>query len=215
VADLCQLQDVKDFLNLKGNGDDAVVGRLITAQSRFFETSTGRTIARATYTDTFDGNADQVRQRPAVNLWSPVLYLVGGRGFAVTLRNDPVLSVAQVLVDGQVVPPRPAFAPGDPGNAAGNDGWVLIDGARVELQGGAYAFTAGVGNVSITYDAGFDMVPAEVADAVILLVAWRFRERDRLGQTSKTIGGETVGYSREPIPLYAQKVIDLYRKVRV
>lgn len=215
TGDLCQLADVKAWLNLTTTADDAVLARMITAQSRFFEAQVGRTIARATYTEVFDGGDDRVRQRPSVSVWAPAVLPDGSRGYAVNLRNWPVLLVSSVLIDGQLVPARPALTQGDPNNALATDGWVLVDGYRLELQGGTYEFTRGIANVTITYDAGWDSVPKDVEDAVIGLVAWRYRTRDRIGQVSKVVGGETLAFSRDAVPPEVQLVIDLYKTVRV
>lgn len=73
---------------------------------------------------------------------------------------------------------------------------------------GLYTF----GDAGVAVVLSYSYVPADVEQAVIDMVAWQFRARDRVGQTSKVVGGETVGYSQAEIPPSAQMVIDKYQR---
>ena len=56
-----------------------------------------------------------------------------------------------------------------------------------------YVFTRRAQNVVVTYTAGYDTVPPDIAQACIELVCQRYRERTRIGEVSKALGGgETV-----------------------
>jgi len=128
----------------------------------------------------------------------------GSGGTRKVLENFPVISVTSVTVDGVAIPARPAI---------GQDGYVLNDG-QVDLFG--FAFTTGVVNCAIVYVAGYATAPVDVAQAVIELVAWRYREKDRIGQASRTTSqGEVVTFQRDAAPPSTEAVIEQYRGAHV
>lgn len=59
AADLTTLANVKQYLGLSVNTDDALLGRLITAASSWVRTFINRDITQATYTEVIDGNASE------------------------------------------------------------------------------------------------------------------------------------------------------------
>ncbi|MBV9553428.1 MAG: hypothetical protein JO032_11610 [Alphaproteobacteria bacterium] len=91
-GDLCQLSDVTAWLQSGQNPfpatDDALLGRLITAASRFIESWLGRQIAAADWVEIRDGN--------------------GGQRLA--FGNFPVTAVLSLSIDGLAIPPS---LPGD------------------------------------------------------------------------------------------------------
>jgi hypothetical protein len=59
-----------------------------------------------------------------------------------------------------------------------------------------YKFWRGIQNVLIQYTAGYDPVPPDVEQATIELVVRKYRERTRVAEHSRSLGGaETVQYS--------------------
>lgn len=76
-------------------------------------------------------------------------------------------------------------------------GWVLVND-RVTLSGFDYTFTRGIGNIVVTYVAGYATSPYDVDGAVAERVAFEYRKRDHLGQASKSIGRESVSFLEEP-----------------
>lgn len=120
----------------------------------------------------------------------------------VLLREYPVVSVASVTVDGVTVPQRTTVT---------GEGW-LLDGDRVRLVG--YTFARGVQNCTIAYTAGYSTTPEDVEQAVIELVAYRYKSKDRTGIMSKTlVSNESVmfsGYSNSTASVDA--VIEQYRR---
>lgn len=59
----------------------------------------------------------------------------------------------------------------------------------------------------------YSYTPAALEDACINLTAERFRYRDRIGQLSKTLGGqETAAYSLTAIPSYIDQALQPYKK---
>lgn len=102
------------------------------------------------------------------------------------LREGPITAVAEIAFAGGVA----YTTVGDP--ITGAPGF-LFDGRKLSLVGAV--FPRGE-RVVVSYTAGYATVPASVEQAVNELVGEAFRRRDRIGQTSKSLGGqETTAYS--------------------
>ena len=56
-------------------------------------------------------------------------------------------------------------------------------------------------------------MPAEIEQACIEVIAIRYKERDRIGQVSKSIGGETVSFSQKDFPDSVRTILNNYKKV--
>ena len=119
----------------------------------------------------------------AIEIWRD-----GRGGQAMTLPDYPVTEVFLLEIDGQAIPPSAG---------AGMPGYRFTD-TKIVLDG--YRFTAGIGNVHIDFTAGYDEVPADIAQAVNELVAMRYKERDRIGHKSKSLAGETVAFITAAMP---------------
>ena len=59
-----------------------------------------------------------------------------------------------------------------------------------------YCFWPGVANVNVAYVAGYATVPPELEQAVIELIAAKYRERERIGHQSKSLAGEATTFTR-------------------
>jgi hypothetical protein len=99
----------------------------------------------------------------------------GNGGFVLVLPNRPVTAVALVSVGGVALPP--STGPGMSGFRAMEFG-VVTDG---------YRMTRGNANVVVTYTGGYATTPLDIAQACIELVAMRYRERDRMSDSVRTI----------------------------
>ena len=126
----------------------------------------------------------------------------GSGGMRLFLRNRPVLSVTSVTIDGAAIP-----ASGPTPNAAG----YLFDDSSVYLIG--YWFTKGVQNVIVQYSAGYAATPPEIEQACIALTALRYKERDRIGQASKSVAGEVISFQQKDMPADVATLLDQYRNV--
>ena len=60
--------------------------------------------------------------------------------------------------------------------------------------------TPSIVSLSLVGTAGFASVPPGVEQAVIDLVALRYRELDRIGMASQSVGGETTAYVIRDMP---------------
>lgn len=113
----------------------------------------------------------------------------------------PVTAVATLTIDGEAIAARTAWD---------GSGYIIVDGISIKLVG--YTTSVGVSNVVLAYTAGYTTVPADIDQAVIELVAWRYRERNRIGLTSTSVGGESVTFSQFAAPMSVKNVIDMHRR---
>lgn len=125
----------------------------------------------------------------------------GTGGCRMVFADYPVTSVQGVVVDGRPIPASTDF--GTPG--------YRFDANRIILTG--YVFSRGIGNVQLAYTGGFTETPKEIEQACIELVSLRFKERDRIGHQSKTLGSETVSFIVKDMPDAVQTILNNYRKV--
>lgn len=113
----------------------------------------------------------------------------------------PIVSVSGVMVGTVAVPAASAF---------GQPGWWLA-GSTILLTG--YEFCRGHANVLLNYSAGFATIPADIQQAVIELVAMRYKERSRIGLSSVHADGETTSYSLKDMPAQVATILAQYKAV--
>jgi hypothetical protein len=187
-ADLTTLADVKAWLQLGQQAfpstDDALLTRLITAASQFIQSWLNRDLALQDWTEVRDGTGGHRLQ------------------FAVI----PVSAVLSLVVDGVVIPPAPPLS---------QQGWTAgyaFSSTQLILRG--WCFTRRPLNVAMTYTAGYAATPSDVAQACIEFVALRYRERTRIGEVSKSLGGaETVSYSQKDMSDAIKTLLNQFRMV--
>jgi uncharacterized phiE125 gp8 family phage protein len=185
AADLTTLAHIKGWLNSGSNADDALLARLITAESNVILKYLGVNIAQQSYTEVRDGSG-------------------AGQGlYEMTLTNFPVTAVASLTINDAAVPLSTDGAVLQTGYA--------FDAARIWLNG--YRFTRGRGNVVVQYTAGYAATPADIEQACVELVALRYAERNHIGQNSKSLGGETVAYQTRAMTDSILNTLQNYRRV--
>lgn len=82
------------------------------------------------------------------------------------------------------------------------------------VAGGVYSFAAADAGASVTI--GYGYVPQDLAQAATELAAVRFRAAERIGLSSKSVGGqETISYDMSAIPAPILALIQPYRRVAV
>lgn len=116
--------------------------------------------------------------------------------------NYPVTAVTSLTINGIDIA-------ASPDNAVLSAGYGFDDG-QIWLQG--FAFSRGKGNVVMSYNAGYSETPAAIEQACIELCSLRYRERDRIGQVSKTIGGEVVTFSQKDMSDSIATILEQYKK---
>lgn len=91
-------------------------------------------------------------------------------------------------------------------------GYYFTPPQKVQLRGG-YTFARGSQNIVIQYRAGYSILPADVVQCCIKLVAVRYKERDRLGISSKTLNGESISFTVDDFPESIVRVLNDYKAV--
>lgn len=130
------------------------------------------------------------------------VYDGNGAGWMV-LRQAPITAVTSVAFLGLTL-----TLPADP--ASGSPG-LMFDGRRLSLLG--YRFPHGR-PVVVSYTAGYAAPPSAVQQAVNELVGEAFRRRDRIGQTSRTLGGqETVAFQTTDMNAAIQAMLAPYQAI--
>jgi hypothetical protein len=184
---LCALSDVKDFLFPGSNQtstDDSLIQRLITGASEWIASEIGRSILAGNVTETHSGNDTRL----------------------LFVRRPPIVSVTNLYVDGNAIPAKSSNV----ADYLTGNGYVAVE-SQIQLFG--YLFTRGLGNIQITYRGGFNSVPADIEQACIELVGWAYREKDRLGQSSKSLAGEVVSFSTDALSNRSKRALERTKRV--
>ncbi len=158
--DYATVADVKSWLSITSNGDDALLARLITAESARIDEFLNRKLSSENYDIVFSGNGKNT----------------------IVFQQYPITAVQLIEIDGVGVP---AYS-----SATGYG--YQFSSWRIALVG--RSFTWGIGNCHVKFTAGLNTIPKDVEQACIELVSLRYRERDRIGHASKSLGGETVSF---------------------
>lgn len=126
--------------------------------------------------------------------YTEILNGTGGR--QVMTANYPVTAISQVTVDAFDVTQ-----------------YAIGDGRRLITLKDGQTFRKDFMNVVLKYTAGFATVPADLEHTVCRIVAWGYKESDRLEQISKSMGGEVVTFSQASVPSWALDNLKNWRKV--
>lgn len=197
ASDLTTLANVKQWVNLTATTDDALLTRLISGVSLNIQAWLNRNIPEQSYTEIRSG-------------------LGGGEGkYRMILANYPVIAVSSLMIDDQSIPASSDNGVMQPGYGfADHEIWLAPVSSSVDaLYSDGYQFTRGTRNVQITYTAGYPVVPLDIEQACIELVAFRYRERDRIGLKSKGLAGETTAFNTADLPDSVKTLLQQYRKV--
>lgn len=125
----------------------------------------------------------------------------GHGGDQIVPSKSPIVAVSQVQVDWRDVPASPGS--GLPG--------YIFDETTITLFG--YAFTRAKANVKLAYTAGYQTVPADIAQACVETVGLRYKELDRIGMVSKQLAGEVITFSQRDFSNATTTVLNNRRNV--
>lgn len=80
------------------------------------------------------------------------------------------------------------------------------------VSNGLYTFAAADVGKSVTLSYGY--IPADLTQVTLEWLAYRWAAKDRVGQTSKSIGGqETVSYTNEAVPAFVAQSLQNFKRV--
>lgn len=183
-------QLVKDYLEISAATYDTLITNLITRVCAFIESYCDRTFTNATYTD---------------EIYS------GGKKF-IFLKNYPVTEFTKIEYKSgsNSSPTWTAFTVND---------YDLIDERKLRRAGGFApgenaVWPAGVNNIRITYKAGYAVVPSDLEQLIIELVAKKFNQRKSDGINNESVEGVSIGWTKTLSP--EQKIVlNKFRKITV
>jgi hypothetical protein len=198
--DLTTLADVRTWLQTTtttlAHSDDVLLSRLISAASQFIQNWLNRNILSTDYQELRDGTGNQ----------------------QFVFANTPVSAVASVVVAGLTIPPVPPPSPPAPPTPVtvgffGGPAGYLFSPTKLVILG--YAVPRWPLCVQLQYTAGFPVVPFDLAQACIELVATRYRqERDHPGIISTVMQpATTVSYSQKDMNDNVKAILWKYRAV--
>ncbi len=189
ATELCTTADLKVLLGISSASQDALLALIKASVEQFAKTYTGRDllVPDAAYVEYYDGD---------------------GCG-SLRLDQHPIISVSSIYIDSARVFAAASLIPAT--DIIGDAKSYLL--GFVELL--TYRFTRGVKNVKVTYSAGFATVPADLSNAVKLIIAKQFKvaEKKMFAEGSYNIGDTTVTLSPDAFPKDAMKTLDAYRRV--
>lgn len=116
-----------------------------------------------------------------------------------SLRDSPITAVSLLTVNGVEIVASVAGAAG-----------YYFERESIYLIG--YYFTRGRKNIVVNYTAGYTTIPADISHAAIEIAAQAYREREWIGQTSKSLAGETTAFARGFMPDSAKETLSKYRR---
>jgi Phage gp6-like head-tail connector protein len=126
----------------------------------------------------------------------------GTGGHRLQFSCFPVTAVLSLTIDDQPVAAAASI------NAAG----YRFSSTQLSVRG--HRFNRRAQNVVIAYTAGYATTPPDVAQACIELVSLRYRERTRIGEVSRSLGGaETVVYAQKDMSDAIKTLLQQYRLV--
>lgn len=190
---LTTLAAVKSYLKIESvDADrDTLLEALIDAVSGLFETHTFRKLKARDYS-------------PATTPDDAILD--GSGGIHLMLGQYPVVSVTTLEVNGTEISVR---------ESVHGYGYVIDKGAGV-LRLSGYVFSTGMQNVEVTYRAGYETVPGDIAQACVEQTAWQFGESARghgnLGLKAKDIRDGQVQYQTGALLSRVKDVLGYYKR---
>jgi hypothetical protein len=195
MSDLTTLREVKEWLQTGQQAfpptDDALLSRLIRSCSDFIEQWISRPIGLATWQEIRDGAG-------------------GERANRMVLAVTPIQQILSLSIDGVTIPAAPPLS---------QQGWsagYTFTPTELGLRG--YRFSRDTQNVLVKYRAGYDPIPADVSQACIEMVVRKYRERTRIAERTKSLGGaetvsyETVMFTRRDMASDIQVLLSQYRQ---
>ncbi len=190
--DLCTLAELKTALGVAPDetADDTRLSELIKIASAQIEGYCSRSFGTEEIQDELhDGNASD----------------------SLELDVAPILSVSALSIDGQAV---------DPAELVIYPQFVAFPASGeydVRLRGYARVFPEGRRNVKVSYTAGYEAVPREIADACKIQVAFLMNTINKQGVTSETnqVVQATTAYSQEQLAPATRATCRRYKRARV
>ncbi len=183
--------DVKTYLNVQTNRDDALIVALVQRAIAIFENLTRRSFVPSTEARYFSANGNEVTG------WHTLF-----------LRDCDLLTVTELMVGGEVVPSNEYILEGGPPH-------YKITLLRDSDYSFSFFATDPQQHIKVTGTWGYstDTVPDDVFGAIVRLTAYLYAQKDNameLDRTNAVAGGMMIPNS---IPNDVQLVANFYKRL--
>jgi len=202
TVDMCTLGEVKDWLGIaySNTDDDSMIQFLITSFSQYVINATGVESFNSVqnYVETYDGNG-------------------ASRMF---LDNRPIVNVTSVVIGAYSVPQST--------NTTSSGFFIERSKKSIAFRSSGqalmpplsiypYQFTPGIGNVTVTYSAGYTRCPYDLQEACFKAVALNYRRKEWIGVHQKSLSAGagvsgTITYTGWALPPEINAVLDIYSR---
>jgi hypothetical protein len=115
-------------------------------------------------------------------------------------RQYPITAVSALTIGGVSIP---LAASSEGVGYMFNDEWMFLYG---------FLFTRGLQNISLSYTAGYSVVPTSLDIAAREQVTYEYLKRNRIGEISRNIGGQVVSFQITEFAEGVQQVLDQFRR---
>jgi hypothetical protein len=209
-TDLTDVASVEQFLALpSGNADEGLLQSLVTAVSAEIVTYCERGFMSQSYAEVRNGNGQD-----AMNFFNPPCTSVGSLAInTVAIQPSPDALSSGYSFDSERIYVR--GLPGSGPSSAFNFGRLVFGPGfqNVTIVYTAGYFTPGQKAIGQSQPSGVALLPADLKMAATELVALRYRQSKRWGDTGFGVGTERVNYFVGEMPAATRLKLDRYRRV--
>lgn len=189
INDLIEILDLKDYLKIKNDDEEALLESMCTRASAIFEGFCNRDFINADSTGLVEITEYQ-----------------NGEGNKIFLDLYPVATVTSVYDDMDREFGEDTLVDPDDYIVRAKEG--IIEGAN------GYEFVGGTLGVKIKYTAGYvrATLPKDITQAVIEIAALLYKERDSIGLSSKSYADGSASFFSDKLSIWTKSTIDNYKK---
>ncbi len=179
-------QDVKQYLSITASNDDALIVGILKRAIRSFENLCGRGFLTASSTKKFSATGEEVVR------WNHIV-----------LRDDEVISISQIKIDGVIVP--------------STDYYLTPHGIKLIISSD-YAFSEYSDDphdtIEITGIWGYEAsVPDDVFGAIVRLAAWFYQQKDNALELDRSVAMANGMALPAGFPKDVVEVARFYRRI--
>lgn len=85
----------------------------------------------------------------------------------------------------------------------------------VRLFKNTTAFTKGIKNIRIAFNAGYTTIPSDAELACILLVSWFWNRGGAEAMTAQSMGGKSESYNDDALPMFIRQMVGRFKEFSV
>lgn len=193
---LTSLANLKEYLNITGDGNDTLLENLVDRATELIENFTNRKLKARDYH--YDSDESAYDSDNAV--------MDGNDRDRMIMPQHPVNTVTTVRINTLSISVR---------STVFDTGYVLDKKNGIIFLAG-YIYTLGIKNIEFVYNAGYSTIPEDLEQACIEQAAWMWRQSTpggaMLGVSAKTLADGSVSYATKDLLPQVRRVLERYKK---